>query len=226
MSCSAKAPADNGQPGTLSITWSGTPTRRATRWVREPSRGPGRDRLQHRTRRNTGIKSWPDMREYTMSYHTGYAALGNGQAATRSRRTTSRPSTPTSRGCSSTASTPQPCNASKPTGGESPTRDAMAAKVRSAAESQGVKFYIMYDHQLDDHAQQNGKPVVTSPRLGDAQPSAGAVRQRGPARSPSDPGTGGGHGRFVMTLSRGAPSCAGARSRRSRRRRRGCRRRA
>ena len=32
-----------------------------------------------------------------------------------------------------------------PFGGEGPTRDAMAAKVRSAAEAYGRKFYIMYD---------------------------------------------------------------------------------
>ena len=32
-----------------------------------------------------------------------------------------------------------------PNGGEGPTRDAMAAKVRTAAEAYGRKFYIMYD---------------------------------------------------------------------------------
>ena len=32
-----------------------------------------------------------------------------------------------------------------PTGGEGPTRDAMAVKVRQAAEQYGRKFYIMYD---------------------------------------------------------------------------------
>ena len=30
-------------------------------------------------------------------------------------------------------------------GGEGPTRDAMATKVRTAAEANGRKFYIMYD---------------------------------------------------------------------------------
>lgn len=69
-----------------------------------------------------------------------------------------------------------------PTGGEGPTRDAMAAKVRSAAESTGRKFYIMYDvsgwtsmqpeikadwtNKMKAHtassayARQNGRPVV------------------------------------------------------------------
>src|SRR4051812_15889132 len=31
---------------------------------------------------NTGIKSWPDMRDYTKGYQTAYANLGNGQPAT------------------------------------------------------------------------------------------------------------------------------------------------
>ncbi|MCF3108106.1 hypothetical protein LL912_04895 [Niabella sp. CC-SYL272] len=32
-----------------------------------------------------------------------------------------------------------------PVGGEGPVRDAMAGKVRVAAEKHSVKFYIMYD---------------------------------------------------------------------------------
>ncbi len=69
-----------------------------------------------------------------------------------------------------------------PNGSEGPTRDAMATKVRSAAETYGRKFYIMYDvtgwtnmqseiktdwtSKMSAHtaspmyARQNGKPVV------------------------------------------------------------------
>ena len=69
-----------------------------------------------------------------------------------------------------------------PTGGEGPTRDAMAQKVRTAAETYARKFYIMYDvsgwtnmqseiktdwtTKMSAHtastayARQNGKPVV------------------------------------------------------------------
>jgi hypothetical protein len=69
-----------------------------------------------------------------------------------------------------------------PNSSEGPTRDAMAAKVRSAAEAHGRKFYIMYDatgwanmqsemktdwtakmsaHTASSaYARQNGKPVV------------------------------------------------------------------
>ena len=69
-----------------------------------------------------------------------------------------------------------------PNSSEGPTRDAMAAKVRSAAEAYGRKFYIMYDvsgwtnmqpeiktdwigkmsaHTASSaYARQNGKPVV------------------------------------------------------------------
>jgi len=69
-----------------------------------------------------------------------------------------------------------------PTGGEGPIRDAVTAKVRSAAEAIGVKFYVMYDvsgwtnmqseikndwlnkmsayASSPAYARQNGKPVV------------------------------------------------------------------
>jgi chitodextrinase len=131
---------------------------------------------------NNWINVWPDMREYAHGYPTAYANLGNGQPATLfssyDQQTVDTHFAWMSRyGCDTAA-----LQRFNPNGGEGATRDAMAAKVRSAAESHGVKFYIMYDvsgwttmqpeiktdwtAKMSGHtaspmyARQNGKPVV------------------------------------------------------------------
>ncbi|WNI19434.1 discoidin domain-containing protein [Actinacidiphila sp. ITFR-21] len=131
---------------------------------------------------NTGIKCWPDMREYAHGYQTGYASLGNGQPATLfssyDQQTVDTHFLWLQQNGIDTAALQR----FNPTGGEGPTRDAMAVKVRSAAESHGRKFYVMYDvsgwsnmqseikadwtNKMQAHtaspayAVQNGKPVV------------------------------------------------------------------
>jgi chitodextrinase len=131
---------------------------------------------------NTGIKCWPDMRDYTNTYQTSYAALGNGQPATLfssyDQQTVNTHFLWMQQNNIDTAALQR----FNPTGGEGPTRDAMATKVRAAAESYGRKFYIMYDvsnwtnmqseiktdwtNKMSAHtassayAKQNGKPVV------------------------------------------------------------------
>jgi len=131
---------------------------------------------------NTTIVSWPDMREFTNSYQTAYANLGNGQPAklfsSYDQQTVNTHFTwMRDNGCDTAA-----LQRFNPVGGEGPTRDAMAIKVRSAAETFGRKFYIMYDvtnwtnmqseiktdwttkmsaHTASSaYARQNGKPVV------------------------------------------------------------------
>ena len=131
---------------------------------------------------NTGISCWPDVREYTTTYQTSYAALGNGQPAklfsSYDQQTVNTHFLWMQQNNIDTAALQR----FNPTGGEGPTRDAMATKVRSAAESYGRKFYIMYDvsnwtnmqseiktdwtNKMSAHtassayAKQNGKPVV------------------------------------------------------------------
>ncbi|MFG2379115.1 discoidin domain-containing protein [Streptomyces sp. NPDC048504] len=131
---------------------------------------------------NTGISCWPDVREYTNTYQTSYAALGNGQPAklfsSYDQQTVNTHFLWMQQNNIDTAALQR----FNPTGGEGPTRDAMATKVRSAAESYGRKFYIMYDvsnwtnmqseiktdwtNKMSAHtassayARQNGKPVV------------------------------------------------------------------
>jgi hypothetical protein len=94
---------------------------------------------------NTGIKSWPDMRDYTKGYQTAFSPLGNGQPATLfssyDQQTVDTHFTwMLQNGCDTAA-----LQRFNPFSGEGPTRDAMTAKVRTAAEATGRKFYIMYD---------------------------------------------------------------------------------
>ena len=131
---------------------------------------------------NTAIVSWPDVRDFTATYQTAYPNLGNGQPA-RLFSSYDQQTVNThfqwmqQNGCDTAA-----LQRFNPTGGEGPTRDAMAAKVRQAAEQYGRKFYIMYDvtwwltmqgeikadwtSKMSAHvassayARQNGKPVV------------------------------------------------------------------
>lgn len=141
-----------------------------------------RDRFQSPSPSNTTIVSWPDMREYTRSYPTAYPNLGNGQPATLfssydQQTVDTHFKWMRDHGCDTAA-----LQRFNPFGDEGPTRDAMTAKVRSAAEQFGRKFYIMYDvtswtnmqaelktdwttkmsayTSSPAYARQNGKPVV------------------------------------------------------------------
>ena len=131
---------------------------------------------------NNVIKAWPDMREYSATYKTAYSNLNNGQPATLfSSYDQSTVNTHflwmQQNGCDTAA-----LQRFNPNGSEGPTRDAMAGKVRTAAETYGRKFYIMYDvsgwtnmqseikadwtnkmsayTSSSAYAHQNGKPVV------------------------------------------------------------------
>ncbi|MBX7267318.1 discoidin domain-containing protein [Micromonospora sp. Llam7] len=141
-----------------------------------------RDRFQPPSPTNTTIVSWPDTREYAHSYPTAYPSLGNGQPATLFSSYDQQTVDTHFRwmqeyGCDTAA-----LQRFNPFGDEGPTRDAMAVKVRGAAERFGRKFYIMYDvtgwtsmqSQLKQdwttkmsaytasaaYARQSGKPVV------------------------------------------------------------------
>ncbi|MEV4604527.1 glycoside hydrolase family 71/99-like protein [Amycolatopsis sp. NPDC049253] len=131
---------------------------------------------------NTGIKSWPDVRDYQRTYPSAYANLGDGRPASLfssydQQTVDTHFSWLRQYGIDTAA-----LQRFNPTGGEGPTRDAMAQKVRSAAEAYGRKFYLMYDvtgwasmqqeikadwtakmsaHTASSaYARQNGKPVV------------------------------------------------------------------
>ncbi len=131
---------------------------------------------------NTNIKAWPDMREYSTTFQTAFSNLNNGQPATLfssfdQQTVDTHFLWMQQNGCDTAA-----LQRFNPNSSEGPTRDAMAAKVRSSAEQFGRKFYIMYDvtgwtnmqseiktdwtSKMSAHtaspayARQNGKPVV------------------------------------------------------------------
>jgi hypothetical protein len=131
---------------------------------------------------NTAVKSWPDMRDYDHGYQTAFGNLGNGQPATLfssydQQTVNVHFGWMQQNGCDTAA-----LQRFNPNSSEGATRDAMAARVRGAAEATGRKFYIMYDvsgwtnmqpeikadwtSKMSAHAsspayaRQNGKPVV------------------------------------------------------------------
>jgi hypothetical protein len=94
---------------------------------------------------NNVLKAWPDMSPYARGFQTGYAALGNGHAARLfssfdQQTVDAHFLSMRLNGCDTAA-----LQRFDPFGQEGPTRDAIAHKVRRAAEQHGRKFYIMYD---------------------------------------------------------------------------------
>src|SRR6202035_5609159 len=94
---------------------------------------------------NNNLKAWPDMREYDRWYRTGYADLRNGAVADlfssyHQGTVNAHFRWMQQHGCDTAA-----LQRFNPDGGEGPIRNAMTAKVRTAAEAHGRKFYIMYD---------------------------------------------------------------------------------
>ncbi|MFF3350130.1 discoidin domain-containing protein [Streptomyces sp. NPDC002779] len=131
---------------------------------------------------NKAIVAWPDVRDYPTTYRTAFGNLGNGQPAALFSSYDQSTVDVHFRWMKEYGVDTAALQRFNPTGGEGPTRDAMAGKVRRAAEAQGVKFYLMYDvsdwttmqndikadwttkmraHTASPvYARQNGKPVV------------------------------------------------------------------
>ncbi|WP_255947361.1 glycoside hydrolase family 71/99-like protein [Streptomyces odontomachi] len=163
-----------GYQGWFACAGDGAPINGWWHWSKDMSRPPSTS--------NGGITSWPDMRDYQHVYRTDYANLNDGRPATvfsswDDQTVDTHFRWMQEHGCDTAA-----LQRFNPYGAEGPTRDAMAQKVRSAAEAHGRKFYIMYDvsdwadmqAQLKEdwtakmqahtassaYARQNGKPVV------------------------------------------------------------------
>jgi len=127
---------------------------------------------------NNAIKAWPDMREYAKGYQTAYANLNGGSPATLFS-SYDQQSVNThflwmqQNGCETAA-----LQRFNPNSSEGPTRDAMATKVRSAAEAYGRKFYIMYDVSGWTNMQSEIKTDWTS-KMSALTASAAYARQNG-----------------------------------------------
>ena len=94
---------------------------------------------------NNSIKAWPDMTVYSKGYETGYANLGDGAQATLfssfdQSTVNEQFALMAANGCDTAA-----LQRFDPNGSEGPTRNAITAKVNTAAQASGRKFYIMYD---------------------------------------------------------------------------------
>ena len=131
---------------------------------------------------NNVIKAWPDMREYTKKYNTAYASLGGGGAATLFSSYDQSTVNLHFQWMQQYGIDTAALQRFNPNTSEGPTRDAMAQRVRTASETYGRKFYVMYDvtgwtnmqseiktdwtNKMSAHtasgayARQNGKPVV------------------------------------------------------------------
>jgi hypothetical protein len=98
------------------------------------------------------IHCWPDMRQFSTGYQTGFTNFGNGQPATLfssyDQRTVDTHFRWMAENGIDTAALQRfdPYSGTGFTiGGEGPTRNDMAVKVMNAAQTYGIKFYIMYD---------------------------------------------------------------------------------
>jgi hypothetical protein len=163
-----------GYQGWFAAPGDGAPINGWWHWSQDWSRPP--------SPANTAIRAWPDMRDYTRGYATAYPNLGNGQPATLFSSYDQQTVDTHFGWMQANGLDTAALQRFNPTGGEGPTRDAMAAKVRTAAEAHARKFYVMYDvsgwtsmqqeikadwtakmaaHTASPaYARQNGKPVV------------------------------------------------------------------
>lgn len=131
---------------------------------------------------NNGIKSWPDVRDYSSTYQTAWANLNNGSPAKLFSSFTDQTVNTHFLWMQQNGIDAAALQRFNPNGTEGPVRDAITAKVKTAAETYGRKFYIMYDVSgwtnmqsevktdwtnkmsaytaSSAYAKQNGKPVV------------------------------------------------------------------
>ena len=180
-SASAASPAGDvvgkitvGYQGWFACIGDGAPINAWWHWSQNESQAPSPS--------NNNLKAWPDMTIYSAGYQTAYANFGNGSAATLF---SSYDQSTVSKHFSLMAANGRDTAALQrfdPNGSEGPTRNAVTAKVNTAAQANGRKFYIMYDASgwtnmktempadwtnvmsqytsSSAYAHQNGKPVV------------------------------------------------------------------
>jgi hypothetical protein len=163
-----------GYQGWFACTGDGAPINGWWHWSANWSQPPSPS--------NNAIKAWPDVTGYTTTYQTAYANLNNGNPAklfsSYDQSSVNAQFLWMQQNSIDTAALQR----FNPNSSEGPTRDAMATKVRTAAETYGRKFYIMYDvsgwinmqseiktdwtskmsalTSSSAYAKQNGKPVV------------------------------------------------------------------
>jgi hypothetical protein len=163
-----------GYQGWFAATGDGSPINAWWHWTQNWSQSPSSS--------NNGLKSWPDVREYTTTYATAWSNLNNGQQAKLYSNWNQQTVDTHFLWMQQNGIDCAALQRFNPTGGEGPTRDGVTARVKTAAETFGRKFYIMYDvsgwtnmqseiktdwtnkmsayTSSSAYARQNGKPVV------------------------------------------------------------------
>jgi hypothetical protein len=135
---------------------------------------------------NVSIKCWPDVRDFTSTYQSGFAVLGNGSPAKLfspwNQQTVDAQFQSMQRAGIDGAALQRFGSWISNTGSTNKAQDdGIAVRVMNAAQTYGRKFYIMYDCNATDpvttdwtntivgtlhltsslaYAKQNGKPVV------------------------------------------------------------------
>jgi hypothetical protein len=163
-----------GYQGWFAAIGDGSPIDRYWHWAQTWEQQPSTT--------NKAISAWPDVRDYTSTFPTKFANLGNGQPATVFSSFSDQTIDIQFKWMKDYGIDGAALQRFNPSGLEGPVRDAMAAKTKIAAEKNGVKFYIMYDvsgwtnmqtelktdwtNKMSQYtsspayAKQNGKPVV------------------------------------------------------------------
>lgn len=126
-----------GYQGWFACTGDGSPINAWWHWTQDWAQTP--------SAANNGIKSWPDVRDYTTTFQTGWPALGNGSPATLFSSYTDQTVNTHFRWMQENDIDAAALQRFNPNGQEGPIRDSVTAKVKRAAETYGRKFYIMYD---------------------------------------------------------------------------------
>lgn len=163
-----------GYQGWFAAIGDGSPINAWWHWSQNESQTPSTN--------NLGFKSWPDVRDYTSTYQTGFANLNNGQPASLFSSFNDQTVNTHFLWMQQNGIDAAALQRFDPNGSEGPIRDAITVKVKTAAETYGRKFYIMYDvtdwtnmqteiktdwtnkmsayTSSPAYAKQNGKPVV------------------------------------------------------------------
>ena len=163
-----------GYQGWFAANGDGSPINAWWHWTQNWGQSPSAS--------NNGIKSWPDVRDYSSTYATAWANLGNGSPAKLFSSFNDQTINTHFLWMQQNGIDCAALQRFNPNGSEGPVRDAITAKVKTAAENYGRKFYIMYDvsgwtnmqsevktdwtnkmsayTSSPAYAKQNGKPVV------------------------------------------------------------------
>ncbi len=127
-----------GYQGWFAAPGDGSPTSKWRHWAAGTTPSPG----------NLTFELWPDVREFSTTFQTGYRNLGNGQPARLfSSQTDSTVDTQVRwmKTYGIDGSAVQRFGSELGDSSAKARRDNFANRVRRASESHGRKFYIMYD---------------------------------------------------------------------------------